>query len=114
MIAAGVRPHYDEIFADAAEPKSIDEIMKHGFNIKPCPKGKDSVEYGHQKVRQYKHFWTKDSLHGIKEQRNFRYLPDKDGKYTEKTTHQFSHLLDARRYAVVGHALEWETNIKWL
>jgi phage terminase large subunit len=102
MDELGVKRNYDEIFADAAEPKSIDEIKKYGFNIKPCPKGADSVEYGHQKVRQYKQFWTKDSTNCIKEQRNFRYIPDKDGKLTDKTTHVWSHGMDARRYGVIG------------
>lgn len=102
MDELGVKRNHDEIFADSAEPKSIDEIHKFGFNIKPAPKGEGSVEFGHQKVRQYKQFWTKDSLNGIKEQRNFRYIADKDGKFTEKTTHQFSHGMDSRRYAVIG------------
>ena len=61
-----------------------------------------SVEYGHQRIREYKQFWTKDSLNCIKEQRNFRYIPDKDGKFTNKTTHMFSHGMDARRYALIG------------
>lgn len=98
----GVRRGFDEIFADAAEPKSIEEIHRFGFNIKPCPKGADSVEFGHQKIRQYKQFWTKSSLNCIKEQRNFRYITDKDGKFTDKTAHQYSHGMDARRYAVLG------------
>jgi len=102
MDELGVKRNYDEIFADSAEPKSIEEIHKFGFNIKPCPKGMGSVEYGHQKIRQYKQFWTKDSLNCIKEQRNFRYIQDKNGKYTDKTTHMFSHGMDARRYGVVG------------
>ncbi len=102
MDELGVKRNHDEIFADSAEPKSIDEIHKFGFNIKPCPKGADSVEFGHQKLRQYKQFWTKDSLHCIKEQRNFRYIPDKDNKFTDKTNHQYSHGMDARRYAVMG------------
>lgn len=102
MMELGVRKDYDEIFADAAEPKSIEEIKRAGFNIKPASKGPGSVEFGHQKVRQYKQYWTKDSLNGIKEQRNFRYIQDKDGKLTEKTTHNFSHLMDERRYAVIG------------
>jgi len=102
MVEVGVRKNYDEIFADAAEPKSIEEIHRHCFNIKSCPKGADSVEFGHQKVRQLKQRWTKGSLNAIKEQRNFRYIKDKDGKLTEKTTHAFSHAMDARRYGVVG------------
>ncbi len=98
----GIQKHSEEIFADAAEPKSIEEIYQHGYNIKPCEKGPGSVEFGHQKIRQYRQFWTKDSLNGIKEQRNFRYLPDKNSKFTEKTTDLYSHAMDARRYAVVG------------
>ena len=102
MAELGVQKHYDEIYADSAEPKSIEEIYQHGFNIKPAPKGPGSVEYGHQKVRQYKQFWTKDSTNCIKEQRNFRYILDKNGKLTEKTAHIWSHGMDARRYAIIG------------
>jgi len=103
MDESDVRRGYDEIFADSAEPKSIAEIYAYNFNVKPCPKGADSVEFGHQKVRQYKHYWTKSSTNCIKEQRNFRYIPDKDGKLTDKTTHTFSHGMDSRRYALIGY-----------
>ncbi len=102
MDELGVKRNYDEIFADSAEPKSIDEIHAYGFNIKPAPKGQGSVEYGHQKVRQFRQFWTKDSVNCIKEQRNFRYVQDKNGKLTDKTTHNFSHGMDARRYGIMG------------
>ncbi len=103
-----IRKHLDEIWADSAEPKSIQEIYDHGYNIKGAPKGPGSVEYGHQKVRQLKQYWTKDSLNCIKEQRNFRYLPDKNGKLTEKTTHLYSHGMDSRRYGVMGFSEEPE------
>jgi len=102
MIDLGIQKHSDEIWADSAEPKSIEEIYQYGFNIKGAAKGPGSVEYGHQKVRQLKQHWTKDSLNCIKEQRNFRYMPDKNGKLTEKTTHIYSHGMDSRRYAVMG------------
>ena len=103
MEELGVRKGYDEIWADSAEPKSIEEIYRMGYNIKGCPKGPGSVEFGRQKLRQYKQYWTKDSTNAIKEQRNYRYVPDKNGKLTDKTTHQWSHICDdARRYAVVG------------
>lgn len=102
MVDLGVQKHSDEIWADSAEPKSIEEIYQYGFNIKGAPKGPGSVEYGHQKVRQHKQYWTKDSLNCIKEQRNYRYMPDRNGKLTEKTTHLYSHGMDSRRYAVMG------------
>ena len=102
MEEKGVAKHSDLIIADSAEPKSIKEISEYGFNIVACVKGADSVEFGHQKIRQYKQFWTKDSLNCIKEQRNFRYIPDKNGNLTEKTVHRFSHGMDSRRYAILG------------
>lgn len=108
MSEIGIKENFDEILADSAEPKSIEEIFRLGFNIKGCPKGPGSVDYGHQKVRQYKHFWTKDSVNCIKEQRNFRYIEDKNGKFTEKTTHAFSNGMDARRYGVMGWVEEPE------
>lgn len=112
MSELGVTKRKDEIFADSSEPKSIEEIYQQGFNIKPCTKGPGSVEYGHQKVRQYKQYWTEDSVNCIKEQRNFRYLPDKNGKLTDKTSHIFSHGMDGRRYGVVGKVtLEPEEDI---
>ena len=103
MDLLGVKRNYDEIWADAAEPKSIQELCDQGFNVKPSAKGPGSVEYGHQKVNQFKQFWTKRSLNAIKEQRNFRYIEDKAGKLTDKTTHAFSHMMDERRYAVSAH-----------
>jgi len=100
-----IRQNYDEIYADSAEPKSIEELSRKHFNVKPCEKGKGSVEYGIQKVNQYKQHWTKDSVNCIKEQRNFRYIQDKDGRLTEKTTHRWSHGMDARRYALSTHII---------
>ena len=102
MDELGVKRNRDEIFADSAEPKSIEEIYRYGFNIKGTPKGADSVEFGQQKIRQFNLHITKDSINGIKELRNFRYIQDKDGKLTDKTTHVFSHFCDAMRYALVG------------
>jgi len=98
-----VRQNFDEIFADSAEPKSIQELCDKGYNVKPCEKGQGSVEYGIQKVNQFKQYWTKDSTNCIKEQRNFRYILDKDNKLTEKTTHKWSHGMDSRRYAISSH-----------
>jgi len=100
MDLLGIRKNYDEIWADSAEPKSIEEIYQRDFNIKPAEKGQGSVEFGIQKVNQYRQFWTKDSLNCIEEQRNFRYILDKDEEPTKKTTHKWSHGMDSRRYCV--------------
>lgn len=109
MKECGVKVNFDEIFADSSEPKSIDEIHGYGFNIKGAVKGPGSVEFGHQKIRQFKQYWTKRSLNCIKEQRNFKYIEDKNGKLTDKTTHQWSHGMDARRYGVAQLQNSFET-----
>ncbi len=95
-----VKKNYDEIFADSAEPKSIEEISLKGFNIQPCEKGPGSVEYGINKVNQFYQYWTKRSLNCMKDQRNYSYIADKDGRFTEKTTHKWSNGMDSRRYGV--------------
>lgn len=112
----GIRKNYDIIIADSAEPKSIEEIHAYGYNILPVKKGADSVEHGHQKVNQYKQHWTKNSTNCIKEQRNFMYIKDKNGNFTEKTTHFFSHGMDARRYALssIEKEVDYITSLsKW-
>ncbi len=103
MDILGLRQHHDEIYADPNEPKSIEEISRKGFNIKEAEKGKGSVAFGIQKVNQYYQFWTKDSTRCIKEQRNYHYIRDKHEILTEKTSHQWSHGMDSRRYAIATH-----------
>ena len=94
----------EPITADPSEPKSIEEIRQKGFNIHEAIKGPGSKEFGIQKVNQYYQYWTKDSVECIREQRNYRYLPDKiTGLFTDKTTHQWSHGMDSRRYGVVSY-----------
>lgn len=94
----------EPIYPDPDEPKSAEELRQKGFNIGEAVKGKGSVEFGIQKVNNYYQYWTKDSLDCIKEQRNFRYIKDREtNQYTDRTTHQWSHGMAARRYAVATY-----------
>jgi phage terminase large subunit len=102
----GLKKNETEIFADSSEPKSIDEIHLCGWNIKPAPKGPDSIINGVQRVNQFRQHWTKQSLNAIREMRNYRYLQDKNGKYLNAPRDDFNHAMDARRYAVVGKGLD--------
>jgi len=99
---AGVKN--EPIYPDPNEPKSAEEIRVLNFNVGESVKGKGSVEFGIQKVNQYYQYWTKDSINCIKEQRNFRFIKDRTtGEFTDRTTHTWSHGMDARRYAVASH-----------
>lgn len=90
------------IWADSAEPKSIEEIWRAGYNIKPTSKGADSINVGIQKVKQYGLKVTADSLNLIKELRNYSWAKDKEGNPMNKPVDVWNHAIDAMRYAVTG------------
>ena len=89
----------DEIFADSAEPKSIEEIYRFGWNIKPATKGKDSVNIGIDMLRRYKLCVTKQSTNTIKEFRNYKWQEDKNGNVLNTPVDLYNHSIDALRYA---------------
>ena len=94
----------EPIYADPNEPKSAEELRQDGFNMQETVKGQGSVSFGIQKVNNWYQHWTKDSLECIKEQRNHRYIKDRvTGLFTDRTTHQWSHGMDSRRYAVATY-----------
>jgi len=89
----------DPIFADSAEPKSIEEVHRMGFNIKPSAKGNDSVNISIDLLKRYRLVWTNGSVNGIKEMRNYKWMQDKDGRLQNRPVDAFNHLIDALRYA---------------
>ena len=97
----GIRPKMDELFADSAEPKSIEEIYREGFNIKGAIKGKDSILNGIDIIKRFKIHITKNSVNTIKEFRNYRWIEDKNGNLTNKPIDDFNHAIDAIRYGVL-------------
>ena len=90
----------DEIYCDSAEPKSIEEIYRMGYNTKPTFKG--SINIGIDIIRRYKLYVTEESINTIKELRNYKYIEDKNGNLTNKPVDAFNHSLDALRYSVVN------------
>jgi phage terminase large subunit len=98
--SVGIKKNYDEIYADSAEPKSIDELRLAGYNVKPSVKGKDSINAGIDKLKSRKMYVTKRSVNLIKELRNYAWVTDKDGNTTNKPVDAFNHAIDAARYAI--------------
>jgi phage terminase large subunit len=99
----GIKKHYDDIYADCAEPKSIAEIAECGFNIIRSVSGQDRTRTGIQAVNSFKQVWTTGSLNAIKEQRNYHYMKDNNGKYINKPIGIYDHAMTARMYAVLGY-----------
>ena len=89
---------YDEIFGDSSEPKSIEELHRMGWNIKPTQKGADSVNAGIDMLKRYKIHITGSNL--MKEMENYKWLEDKNGNLLNKPEDKWNHLIDALRYGV--------------
>tara|TARA_R100001163_G_scaffold11614_4_gene10612 strand:- start:4800 stop:5960 length:1161 start_codon:yes stop_codon:yes gene_type:complete len=90
----------DEIWCDSAEPKSIEEIHRMGYNTKRTYKG--AINISIDMIRRYKLYVTDDSINMIKELRNYKYIEDKNGQLTNKPIDAFNHTLDALRYSIVN------------
>jgi phage terminase large subunit len=90
----------DEIFADSAEPKSIDELHRFGWNVKPTAKGQDSINAGIDILKRHKIFATSRSSNLIKELQNYKWTEDKNGNLLNKPIDVMNHAIDASRYAV--------------
>jgi phage terminase large subunit len=90
----------DEIWCDSAEPKSIEEIHRMGWNSKPTYKG--AINQGIDMIRRYRLNVTQDSVNMIKELRNYKYIEDKNGQLTNKPVDAFNHAIDALRYSIVN------------
>lgn len=96
----GIKKSYDEIIADSAEPKSIQEIHNAGFNIKPAVKGADSVRTGIDRLQSKPIYVTQRSTNLIKELRSYSWALDKDGNPTNKPIDMYNHGIDALRYSL--------------
>lgn len=90
------------IIADAAEPKSIEEIKRKGVaRIKACKKGKDSIIHGIQQLQQYEIIVHPECESTITELQNYAWKKDKNTKeYINEPIDAFNHHLDALRYSL--------------
>ena len=111
MESYGLRKHYDKIIADSAEPKSIEELYRRGWNIHPCSKGPDSIIKGIDEMKQYKLNVTKRSVNLIKELRNYSWMKDRDGRLINKPVGS-DHLVDGIRYALGSLGIMGTSNFK--
>ena len=92
-----------EIIADSAEPKSIEELYRQGFNVKGAKKGADSINMGIDILRRFKLHITKNSTNALNEFKYYKWLTDKNGHIVNKpASNQQDHILDAVRYVALN------------
>ena len=88
------------IFVDSAEPRSIQYFKNNGIRAEGCTKGKDSVKAGIMFLQDHLIIVHPRCQNLITELSNFSYIKSKQtGEWTEDTTHEWSHAIDACRYA---------------
>lgn len=92
----------DELWCDSAEPRSIEELYRAGFNAKPVKKGSDSINFGISVLQNYKLHITKQSQNIINEMYGYEYSTDKYGYVTDTPHDSFNHSLDALRYLAMS------------
>jgi len=95
---ANLLPNSVVVYADSAEPKSIEEIRRHGKTIKGVTKGKDSINYGIDVMQRQEYLITKSSVNLINELRNYCWDTDKSGVRLNKPIDTYNHAIDALRY----------------
>ena len=90
------------IYADSAEPKSIDEIRNYGIDITGAPKGRDSIMYGINLLNENEVYITSRSHNIKRELQSYTFAKDKSGETLNRPIDAFNHSLDAMRYAIMG------------
>lgn len=91
-----------EIIADSAEPKSIEEIHRLGWFVKPAAKGPDSVKASIDILRRYVINVTRASVNLRKELERYTWKTDKTGSKVNEPVDTFNHLIDPLRYVALN------------
>jgi phage terminase large subunit len=90
------------IWADSAEPKTIEELRRDGFNIKGVVKGQDSIIFGINILQEHEMLITSSSINLIKELRQYVWDIDRNGNKLNKPIGDNDHLIDALRYCAMS------------
>jgi phage terminase large subunit len=98
-----------DIIADSAEPKSIEELYRLGWNVYPATKGPDSIKNGIDIIKRYKLNATARSVNFLKETRSYKWAEDKDGQQLNKPIDYMNHTIDALRYLALNKLSESAT-----
>lgn len=99
MIQKGVSKN-KTIYADSAEPKSIDELRILGWIVLPASKGADSVRSGIDMLLSKEVFYTEDSKNIDLESQEYKWALDKNKEPTNEPIDDFNHTMDATRYGI--------------
>ena len=86
------------IYADSAEPKSIEELRQMHVDIRGAKKGADSVRQGIDWLLAKKIRVTRASVNLHAELQNYVWKQNRDGRELPEPIDDFNHAIDAVRY----------------
>ena len=88
-----------KVYVDSAEARSIAYFKQEGLRAEACKKGGGSVKAGLMFLQDNLIVVHPSCKNFITELENFSYIKSKQtGEWTEDTTHEWSHAIDACRY----------------
>lgn len=92
----------DLITADSAEPKSIAEFKRAGFNIVGAEKGKDSIRYGIKWLQKLQAIVIDPNRtpNAWREYSMYEFEKNKNGEFKSEYPDKNNHYLDQSRYAM--------------
>jgi phage terminase large subunit len=96
------------LYCDNAEPKTIEELCRAGYNAKPADK---DVTEGIRKVKSKPLFITRTSTNLLKEIKSYKWKLDKDGKVLDEPVKFMDHAMDAGRYGTFTHSIGFKFRI---
>lgn len=93
----------EEIIADSAEPKSIEELNRLGLRVSGAKKGADSIKNGIDILKRYKINVTRGSVNLRMELGRYKWKTDRNtGKAINEPVDTFNHLIDPLRYVALN------------
>lgn len=95
----------EPVVCDSAEPKSIKELKNYGVRAYGAKKGKDSVNFGINWLRQQKIIIDVTCQNAKNEFQQYKWKEDKDGNVLPVPVDKDNHIIDAVRYGCEEHTL---------
>lgn len=105
---AAENPRKEAIFADSAEPRSINELTQRGLRVLKAKKGPDSIDYGIKFLQSLDAIVIDDIRcpETAREFTHYEHEKDKNGNIVAKYPDKDNHTIDGTRYALTMEVLD--------
>lgn len=102
------------LYADSAEPRTINELRQYGLRIVPVKKGPDSVEYGIKFLQDLEAIIIDDQRcpETAREFMNYELEKDAQGNFKANFPDKDNHSIDAVRYAMNYECMKYREQAK--